>query len=272
MNCPAHRQPVIVAGARSGRIERDRPTVTGTVFNVQRFSIHDGPGIRTTVFLAGCPLACPWCHNPEALAEDHPDHREVTVDELLAEAARDRPFFARTGGGITFSGGEPLAQGDFLLACLDGCRERGLHAAIDTSGSAEPHLMRAAAARADLLLYDLKLADQERHEELTGAPLAPILANLRELDAAGRAIWLRMPLIPGVNDGSRELDALGELAAGLRHARRLHLLPFHGTAAAKYHRLGREWAHEGQPTQTPEQLAAAAARLRRHGLDVVIGG
>jgi len=246
--------------------------VNGIIFNLQRFCIHDGPGIRTTVFLKGCPLKCPWCHNPEGRLADFPEDREVSVGDLLQEVECDRPFYEETGGGITFSGGEPLVQGDFLLECLDACRKRGLRTAVDTCGYAPPELMQQVAARTDLVLFDLKLTDEVRHRELTGAPLAPILANLRELDVRGRRIWIRLPLVPGINDRPADLEAVGALVASLEATRQVHLLPFHKLAAAKYHRLGRDWPPAGLDSRVPADLQEAAARLRRYGLKVVIGG
>ena len=246
--------------------------MNGIIFNLQRFCIHDGPGIRTTVFLKGCPLECPWCHNPEGRLADVPEDREIDVDDLLQEVERDRPFYEETGGGVTFSGGEPLVQGDFLLECLDACRERGLRTAVDTCGFAPRELMQQVAARTDLVLFDLKLTDEARHRELTGAPLAPILANLRELDARGRRIWIRLPMVPGINDRPEDLEAVGILVASLESPRQIHLLPFHKLAAAKYHRLGRDWPPADLDKRVPADLQEAAARLRRHGLKVVIGG
>jgi pyruvate formate lyase activating enzyme len=300
--------------------------VTGLIFNVQRYSIHDGPGIRTTVFLKGCPLSCTWCHNPEGLSpepeilvvtercvgcgecakvcpsppvvgpqgeaiSDRRDcvrcgrcvlactadarrlvGRELSVDELIAEVERDRPFYDQTNGGVTFSGGEPLAQGDFLLACLAACRARGLHSAVDTSGCAEPGLLLEVSSLTDLFLYDLKIMDAGRHAELTGGALEPILENLRALDARGAAIWIRFPVIPGVTDGSENLEALGRFVSSLANTRVVHLLPFHRTASDKYARLDRRWPLGDLTASVPEALADAAAVLSGHGLDVRSGG
>jgi len=299
--------------------------VTGLIFNIQRYSIHDGPGIRTTVFLKGCPLSCSWCHNPEGLlaepeilvvaercvgcgecskvcpsppvvgpqGEAIADRREcircgrcvlactagarrlvgeeIGVEDLLAEVERDRPFYDETGGGVTFSGGEPLAQDDFLLACLAASRERGLHTAVDTSGCAERDIIIEVAKLTDLFLYDLKIMDEERHRELTGGALGPIVENLRALDAGGAAIWVRFPVIPGVTDDRENLDALGRLVSSLANNRTVHLLPFHRTASDKYARLERPWSHAGLAL-SPEALDAAAAVLAGHGLNVSVGG
>jgi pyruvate formate lyase activating enzyme len=225
----------------------------GWCFDVQRYSIHDGPGIRTTVFLKGCPLACPWCHNPEGRSRGQelriiagrcihcmsclaacplgladgpvaPDPTRclrcgrcaevcptgtrqlvgypLTVGRVVELVERDRPFYDESGGGVTFSGGEPFAQPRFLLACLEAMRTRAIHTVVDTCGVAPRATLLKAAALTDLFLYDLKILDPDRHLGLIGAPLGPILDNLRALDRVG-ADLARMPFIPGYNDDPR---------------------------------------------------------------------
>ena len=302
----------------------------GIVFSVQRYCIHDGPGIRTTVFLKGCPLSCAWCHNPESwdtapeiwLLPQHciqcgacleecprtdqvepgtalagppllePDHclrcgscvavcptsarqqvgRSLQVAELLREVARDRPFYEQSGGGVTFSGGEPLLQYEFLAACLRGCREQRLHTAVDTSGYAPREHLLALARVTDLFLYDLKLMDDQRHREHTGVSVQPILENLVALDAAGAEIWVRLPLIPRVNDDSANLDAIGRFVADLTHTRRLHLLPFHEVGTDKRLRLGKSSESSGCVPSTRETVAEVVRRLTACGLEVHLGG
>ena len=291
----------------------DHPT--GVCFDVQRFAVHDGPGIRTTVFLKGCPLTCSWCHNPEgraagpeihvfpercigcgtchevcptgetatclrcgACAEACPaDARRLigktwTAAELVEEVARDRPFFEESGGGVTFSGGEPLAQPDFLLACLGGCRERGLHTTVDTCGYAEGGTILEVARFTDLFLYDLKIIDATEHRRLTGAPVEPILANLRALDGLGSGIWIRTPILPGINDGEGAIDALGRFVSNLPRTRRIHLLPHHAMGRSKGARMQPPVTMDpiGAPSAT--RLAEIAGRLAEHGLSVKIGG
>jgi pyruvate formate lyase activating enzyme len=291
---------------------------------VQRFSLHDGPGIRTTVFLKGCPLQCAWCHNPEGIAAEPevlvvenrciqcgacqmacplgiaieggwiPDGREactacgtcadvcptgarevvgreVTVDELLAEVLRDRVFF-NTDGGVTFSGGEPLLQLRFLEAMLEACRAAGLHTAIDTSGLAPlKHLLRVAVL-ADLLLFDVKLMDDTRHRTHTGVSNTQILANLDAVARVHPNIWLRVPIIPGVNDDGTNMRATATLAAGLPSVRRVQLLPYHRLGADKHRRLGNAAGGVSLTPPTRSHMDELAAGFAAAGVTTTIGG
>lgn len=298
----------------------------GRIFNVMRFSTHDGPGIRTTVFLKGCPLSCWWCHNPEnwghvpaeiylrdrctgcgacvdacpaqALVlgpegvQTNPDRcrhcgtcvrtcpaeaRESTgwgigLDELVRAVERDIPFYDQSGGGVTFSGGEPLAQPEFLLAALERCGQLDIHRTVDTSGYAEPDLLLLAARTTDLFLYDLKVMDPEVHRRCTGVDNARILSNLKLLSESGVEIAIRIPLIPGVNDDGDNIAATGRFIAGLPRRHRVDLLPYHATARAKYARLGLPYAEPTLLPPAPERLSAIQAELSRHGIPVSIGG
>lgn len=299
---------------------------TGVIFNTQRYALHDGPGIRTTVFFKGCPLACDWCANPEgrnaapdvfltpgrcircgacvrvcpaaavtldaagvttdrtrctrcgacvdacpAEARSRADET-VTVDELMARVERDRVFFDTSGGGVTFSGGEPLAQAAFLERCLAACREREIHTAVDTSGAAAAETLDAVAALADLFLYDLKLMDDARHREHTGVSNVPILDNLRRLVADGHAVWIRVPLIPGLNDDPANLDALATFVGDLNPVPPVCLLPYHRLGGDKADRLGQPSTLASVRPPTAEAVAAAVERLSARGLNVKIGG
>jgi pyruvate formate lyase activating enzyme len=295
---------------------------SGLIFNVQRFSTMDGPGIRTTVFFKGCPLSCPWCHNPEGLSSSvelvvhetrcigcgscvdacphgvaseglfdlascarcgtcaavcPADARQVvgrrwTASEVRDAVLRDRIFFDDSGGGVTFSGGEPLAQPSFLIACLEACRAVGLATAIDTSGYAPPDVMLAASARADLVLFDLKLVDEEEHQRVIGVPLAPILANLRAVADTSCRIWLRVPIVPGFTDGEGNLHRIVAIAARTPGVERVSLLPYHSTASAKLSRLRLPRPLANPVTPSPDLVTAVAERFRAGGLEVSIGG
>jgi len=299
---------------------------SGRLFNLQRCSVHDGPGIRTTVFLKGCPLDCAWCHNPEGL-DAAPElmldggrclacgacgeacpvvdggavpvgmpwdraaclgcgscvdvcptearklvGREHDVRGLIDVVERDRPFFDPSGGGVTFSGGEPLYQADFLKACLRECRQRGLHTAVDTCGLAPGDVVLEVAGIADLVLFDLKHMDPEAHRRYTGADNHAIFENLRRLSASDHEVWVRVPLIAGVNDDDGNLDLLGAILSSLPRRHRVFLLPYHPIAEGKTARL------VGSSSFTPfhapdvDRLSAAGRRLRAIGLDVTLGG
>ncbi|MEZ4386832.1 MAG: glycyl-radical enzyme activating protein [Candidatus Krumholzibacteriia bacterium] len=294
----------------------------GRIFDIKRYSVHDGPGIRTTVFLQGCPLNCAWCHNPESrptgpvpafraerclacelctavcLAEPPAGPREpwpvscercgrcvtvcptdarelsgrdVDARDLLDLLERDRLHFEQSGGGVTLSGGEPLAQPAFLLALLAGCRARGLHTAVDTTGHADAELVAAVAELADLWLFDLKHPDPARHAALTGVDNALILRNLALVRRRGAEVWLRVPVVPGLTDQPAVLAETGRLARGLGIAR-IHLLPYHAAAAAKRGRFRLDAAGLDLRPPTDDHLQGLAGPLRDLGLDVHLGG
>ncbi len=286
----------------------------GLVFNVQRFSLHDGPGVRTTVFLKGCPLHCTWCHNPEsqsprqefvrlahrcmrcgrctdeelaspvAAGRDEADvercptgalqavGRTVTPETLVAELLHDRIFFDESGGGVTFSGGEPLLQAEFVTECLRRLGAEGVHTALDTCGFARWQDLSDAAAHADLVLFDLKLMDDARHRAATGVSNDRILENLRALARSHSHIWIRVPVIPGVNDDAANLDATAAFVAGLPGVRRVELLPYHATGEPKFARVGLAYALTDTAPPSHAQLEHLAAHFRDRGLTTTLGG
>lgn len=296
----------------------------GVIFNIQRFSIHDGPGIRTTVFLKGCPLSCSWCHNPESQAGQHeimfwadrctgcrlcsencerqaiswsPERqvgddcqecgvcvtrcpqgalelvgRTVSATEVLAELLKDEAFYDQSGGGVTFSGGEPLAQPEFLQELLVGAKRYHWHTAVDTSGFAPWSVLEPLLPLVDLWLYDLKLMDDASHQKYTGVSNQSILDNLRRLVAAGRRVEVRVPLVPGVNDGQENWSALQSFLQPLP-IRGIKLLAYHSYGMEKYQRLGLPGQNGGQGFVPPteERLEELQRQLQAAGLPVISG-
>jgi pyruvate formate lyase activating enzyme len=275
-------------------------SASGIIFEVREFCLHDGPGIRTTVFFKGCPLRCAWCHNPEGLSHEpqllvnaatcthcgacrrvcpHPDRctvcgacaavcpqgcrrlcgRRVTAETLAVELLKNASFFQTYGGGITFSGGEPLAQIDFLEELAG--RLRPLHLALETSGFAPPDVYRRAIQCVDCVFQDLKHPDPAEHRRYTGVDPQPIFNNLAWLKASGRPFVARIPLIPGVNDAPGTLARFAELLAGPSGLTGIEMLPYHLTAGAKYPLVGKTYAPPFDPNQPlAPDLAAFAAR------------
>ena len=287
---------------------------TALVFNVQRFSLHDGPGLRSTVFMKGCPLHCAWCHNPESHApvtefvrlahrcmrcgrcsdeelaslvvsgRDEHDVEQcptgalqevgerIDVEALVQMLLRDRIFFDDSNGGVTFSGGEPLMQAAFVTDALQRLQDDGVHTALDTCGFAAWHELRDAAAHADLVLYDIKLVDDARHRAATGVSNGLILQNLEALAGIHSNIWVRIPIIPGVNDDDANLAATAAFLQPLRGITRVDLLPYHPTGEAKFARVGLDYALRGTEAPAAARLEDMAARIRAAGLKATIGG
>lgn len=265
------------------------PPATGTIFRIKKFALHDGPGIRTTVFLKGCPLACWWCHNPEGQSRQPepmaaksgagPDAadaetigRQVTVAEVVREIEKDRIFYDTSGGGATFSGGEPLSQPAFLHALLLACREREIHTAVDTSGYAPAETPAALLDLVDLWLFDLKILNETDHQRYTGVSNRPIIDNLRFIAASGGNIVLRFALVPGITDDDDNLEHLAQLARSLETVTRIDLLPYHAAAAGKYRRLGKENRLRGLKPPSDQRVAAVENFLTSRGLQVQVGG
>lgn len=250
--------------------------LTGTIFNIQKFSINDGPGIRSTVFFAGCPLRCRWCSNPEsqngnraaALASGDLKlaGRAWTVDEVMREILKDKDFYDESGGGITLSGGEVLQQHEFAIALLKSAHEAGLHCAAETTGFAPREVFAAFIRQIDLLLFDMKHYDRQAHLEQTGVPNDQIIENMRDAVRQGVPVIARIPVIPKFNFS---FDAARGMAALLFDigVRQVHLLPFHQFGEKKYEQLGLSYALRGVKQLHPEQLGAYQKVFLDAGLD-----
>ena len=269
---------------------------TGVLFDLKRFAVHDGPGIRTTVFLKGCPLNCHWCHNPESRypnpefmtatgrrycgsllgrdgeTADHLVGREVTAEQVVAEIEKDVVFYQESGGGVTFSGGEPLNQPRFLATMLERCRDRGIHTAVDTSGHARWEDFERILSWTDLFLYDLKLVDDTAHRRHIGVTNRIIHDNLTRLHDHGARIHIRVPLIPGITDTADNLDKIGEVVDRLEGVEVVNLLPYNRMGEGKYNRLESTNGNPGFETQSREALEAMRRRLDAVRADVTIGG
>jgi pyruvate formate lyase activating enzyme len=296
----------------------------GTIFDIKRFAVYDGPGIRTTVFLKGCFLRCLWCHNPESISRQAQlvftplkcigcghcievcpqgahklidgEHvivweqclacgtcaegcyagalelagRQVTAGEVIEEVLRDRAFYETSGGGMTLSGGEPLAQYEFTRALLRGAKAEGVHTALDTTGLTPWRQLEGLLSYLDLVLYDLKQMDQERHIALTGVPNVQILENLRRLDGSGQPFWIRLPLIPGQNDDDANYHALGLFLSSMKYIERIEILRYHRLAESKYESVG--YAYELKGLESPSEDWAESRRqiLLSYGLSQTV--
>ena len=296
---------------------------SGIVFDIKKFSIHDGPGIRTTVFLKGCGLRCWWCHNPEsqhpkpelllrsnvciecgvcvtacpqhAISEqfttDRPvclqcgqcttvcyaDAREIvgsvmTVPQVMDALLRDVPFYDESEGGVTFSGGEPLLQPDFLKALLDACKAHDLHTVLDTCGFAPWEALNSVRHQVDLFHFDLKLMDSQYHRTVTGASNPRILDNLRRLTRQGHRVVIRIPIIPHINDNDDNLHMTAGFVQSLPNIERVDLLPYHEVGSDKYVRLGRPKPMSRTTVPTPDHMQEIKEKMETFGLNVSIGG
>lgn len=298
----------------------------GIIFDIQAFAVYDGPGIRTTVYLKGCPLRCVWCHNPESqrsepqiaylaekctrcgacvegcpagarrmtpegverdrhrctlcggCAEACPSRaaerigRKISVEELVGILEADRVFYESSGGGVTFSGGEPTLQAAFLCEVLERLHVGGIHTAVETCGYFPGDLVEALVGAVDLFLFDVKHHDAEVHRELTGVGLERIGANFRRiLERAGSArILPRVPLIPGFNTHTSCVEGIAGFLRSTGYAGPVHLMPYNRLARTKYEKIG--WGHRYRHLgeQTEEDLERIAAAFRREGFEGVV--
>ena len=295
--------------------------MAGTTFNILRYTVDDGPGLRSTVFLKGCPLKCPWCANPEsqhpypevsfrpamcigcgrcamscpeqaikivegkALIDRDKCRRcmtcvdaclntamvrmgdEKTVDDVWKVVRRDRDYYEESGGGVTASGGEPLAQADFVVEIFSKLHEEGIHTCLDTTGFASKETLDKVLPLTDLVLFDLKHMDSKKHEEVVGVPTEPIHENLRRIVDAGVEVTIRIPYIPGFNDDDENMKATAEFVKEVAPNSKVNILPYHEYGRNKYESVGMEYAMP--PTEKPseEQLAHSKEFFTQLGLE-----
>lgn len=256
----------------------------GVIFDIKRFAIHDGPGIRTTIFLKGCPLNCFWCHNPESrkpgieeLSVKTGSERstlgwKINANDLLDEIQLDQVFFEHSEGGVTFSGGEPLIQSDFLLEILKLCKENNIHTAVDTSGYSSRKVLDQIMPYCDLFLFDIKLINNKKHKEFAGVDNKMILANLVYLDEKGLSYDLRIPYIPRVNDSEKDMDEMIHFIKSLKRVSRVHLLPYHKTGLNKYKKFRIQQTEI--KTVPPDQirLEKVSEYFENRGIKLILGG
>lgn len=295
-----------------------------TIFSIKHYAIHDGPDIRTTVFLKGCPLSCWWCHNPEGLKpkielinnldkcigcrecmdgcessalsfQDRKPVRDLsrcnlcyccleicpamvfeptgwkaTVAEIITEIEKDIPFFDQSGGGgVTFSGGEPLMQAPQLVRLLEECGKLAIHRTVDTSLFAESTTVMEVARHAELFLVDLKLMDDDKHRLYTGVSNRIILSNLQKLSAVGKEIIIRIPQIPEINDDEENIRTSGEFISTLSSKISVELLSYHSSARAKYRKLDMIYPGRDIPSSSPERIDRNRSLLKSYGLNVL---
>jgi pyruvate formate lyase activating enzyme len=302
------------------------PSREGLIFDLKKYSINDGPGIRTTVFMKGCPLRCGWCHNPEGqsfspeimvrAARCLPDcdlcvpacperivirtaagpaidrtrctacgdcasacpsqaielvGRRLNAARLLQEIEKDRIFLEESGGGVTFSGGEPLSQPDFLYEILEYCRRKEIHTTVDTCGFAAGEVVETIARQTDLFLFDLKVIDEEKHIAFTGASNRPILENLGRLARLGKRIVVRIPVVTGVNDDEENITRTAGLLRSLGTVTEISLLPYHKLGRDKYRGLEKEAAGAVFSPPTAQRLEEIKKDLEGAGFHVCLG-
>ena len=259
-----------------------RMSKTGRIFNIQRFSIHDGPGIRTIVFFKGCYMRCAWCCNPESqdyaiqtMVENGKEKtvgKDVTVEEILPEILADESDYRRSGGGVTLSGGEFLGQQEFAAELLKACKEYGLHTAVESTANAPWEKIEAVLPYIDLYLMDVKHMDSAKHKEYTGSGNERILENAKKLAKSGVELIIRTPVVPGFNDTAEEIRAISRFAASLGGVKEHHLLPYHRLGSDKYAGLGRNYALKEIEPPTQERMEYLLEVARESGLHCQIGG
>ncbi len=256
----------------------------GRIFDIQRYSIHDGPGIRTIVFFKGCFLRCRWCCNPESQSyrveqlieggKPRTVGRDVTVREIMDEILSDAVYYRRSGGGVTLSGGECMAQPEFCEALLRAVHEHGYDTAIETTACASREVVSRLLPHVDHFLMDVKHMNSEKHHAFTGSPNEQILENARFIAENARHLVIRVPVVPTFNATEEEIADIARFAASLPNVRELHLLPYHRLGQDKYAGLGREYAmaHVTPPTNEDTAHLLEAARRAAPTLAVQIGG
>lgn len=243
------------------KIKEDDDRMTGKIHSIDTFSTLDGPGIRTVIFMQGCHLRCKYCHNPDTWKLDDPSTREYTVDELMKIIKRSKPYFRASGGGVTFSGGEPLLQHKFVKEIFIKCRKEHISTALDSSLYIASDIVTALLPYTDLVLADIKLMDEEKSRRLTGAGNRLILENIKLINEHGTSIWIRYVVVPGWTDAAEDIESMANFIAGLECVKRLELLPYHPFGSYKWDMLGLKYELEDISPPGKESLKKIAEQI-----------
>ena len=256
--------------------------VKGRIFDIQRYSIHDGGGIRTIVFLKGCPLRCKWCCNPEGQhynvekmtlgGKERIVGQDVTVGEIIDIVERDRIYYRRSGGGLTLSGGESLTQPDFAVALLKTAKERGINTAMESTGFADFSVISRYLPYLDLYLMDIKHMNSAKHKEFTSQPNELILENAKKITDAGARLIVRTPVIPTFNATKEEIGEIAKFASSLKGVTQMHILPYHRIGTDKYKGLNRDYSLTGIEPPSKELMNELLEVVNSYGLKGQIGG
>jgi pyruvate formate lyase activating enzyme len=264
----------------------------GLFFSVKKYSVHDGPGIRVTFFMKGCPMSCLWCHNPEGISpfpqavvqtrkiglmefsQTEDAGKYYSVEDVLDILEEETVFIKQSGGGVTFSGGEPMLQHEFLLEALKACKSKGFNTTVDTSGYSPAENFRSIIPFTDLFLFDIKHLDDKKHTEFTGVSNKQIMENYRLLLGSCNSIIIRIPVIPGYNDDPEHLEKLKQLLSETKNetVKKICLLPFHKTGSSKYKKLNIPYRMINVKPPSTERMKELKHFFSETGIKVKIGG
>lgn len=260
----------------------DYNNIKGRIFNIQKFSVHDGPGIRTIIFLKGCAFRCRWCCNPESQEYDIQTMnidgkvktvgKDITVGEIMDEVIKDLPYYLRSGGGVTLSGGESLLQPDFAVGILRACYDLGIHTSMESTGFAPFETIERYLEYLDLYLMDIKHMNSEKHKEFIGKSNELVLENAKKIASKAKKLIIRVPVIPTFNDTEEEIREIAKFAKSLENVNELHLLPYHPYGSDKYKFLGRNYTMSHITPPSKEHMEKLLEVVNSVGLKGQIGG
>jgi len=264
--------------------------ISGLIFDIKRFAVHDGPGIRTTIFFKGCLAHCWWCHNPESQSaeiqsvkktnkleelifeENETVGREISIDALFTEIKKDAVYYDESGGGVTFSGGEPLMQPEFLESILKLCKQENFNTTLDTTGYCSPEIMQSIHKYVDLFLYDLKIVDDKLHQKYTGLSNTQIFENLKFLQRKKKNLIIRFPIIPDVTNTESNINQIIDFLKSNNSINEINILPFHKIANHKYTRFQIENKMKKTKEPSKEEINRIKKQFESAEFKVSVGG